>query len=93
MGSLPNGIVNLIGCRTHVQSRYSCDAAVVVLEQAAEPLATANGGQLGWSCTRGIREQQQIVLALMVSFVVKVVEIVGYLSMTNCQLGLKCGGF
>ena len=54
-----------------VQSRYSCGAAVVVLEQAAEALAAATGGRLGWRCTHASRKQQQIALALMVSFVVK----------------------
>ena len=54
-----------------VESRYSCGAAVVVLEQATEPLTTANGGRLSWTINRASREQQQIAFALMIPFVVK----------------------
>jgi hypothetical protein len=49
----------------------------VELEQAAEPLATVNGGYPSWSWDRACGEQQQIALTLMVSFMVKMVEIIG----------------
>jgi hypothetical protein len=60
---------------TPYSPRYSCGE--VVLEQAAEPLATTNTGRLSWRPTHAGREQQEIVLTLMISFLVKVVEIVG----------------
>jgi len=44
--------------RDPVRSKYSCGVAVVVLEQASEPLPTTNRARLSWRCSRANREQQ-----------------------------------
>jgi organic radical activating enzyme len=41
-----------------VESKYSCGATVVVVQQAAEPLPTTNDARLSWRGSRATREQQ-----------------------------------
>ena len=63
--------------RVAVWPKYSCGAAVVV-EQAAEPLSTANRPS-GCRRTRSRnREEQKVVFALMVSLLVVMLHEIGH---------------
>jgi hypothetical protein len=55
----------------HVRSKYSCGVAVVVLEQAPEPLPTTNGVRLSWRwrCSRATRELEEFASVRAYKFV------------------------